>query len=237
MYISLFTFLTLLTPSLSSPFQPPTSFQSPMSPSSPTIYFAYGSNLWLHQMHLRCPSSTYIGLARLSGFKWLINTRGYANIVETPHPTTSEGAKDEDEDGDEDEDEVWGMLYTLTPADEAQLDKNEGVPEAYTKELVRCEFWSAEETRGKIDVGRPMTDTRHVLVYIDRRRTTAGVPRAEYVYRMNRGIEDAVECGVPGGYVEGVVREFIPEDEVEGVEEFAKGQARGFRDESGVIKE
>ena len=128
------------------------------------------------------------------------------------------------------------MVYTLEKEDEERLDKNEGVPVAYTKEYLACEFWSAGAGRGKIDTSLPYTSTRDMLVYIDRMRTAAGEPHAEYVYRMNRGIEDALGCGVPEEYVEGVVRGYIPEDEVEGVEEFARGQARGFRDESGVIE-
>ncbi|KAL9584321.1 MAG: hypothetical protein Q9203_004702, partial [Teloschistes exilis] len=41
-----------------------------------TLYFAYGSNLWLHQMSLRCPSSVYVGVARLPNYRWIINARG-----------------------------------------------------------------------------------------------------------------------------------------------------------------
>ena len=31
-----------------------------------TVYFGYGSNLWLDQMRRRCPDSKYIGVASLS---------------------------------------------------------------------------------------------------------------------------------------------------------------------------
>jgi len=33
--------------------------------SSKTIYFAYGSNLWLDQMERRCPESKFIGIGLL----------------------------------------------------------------------------------------------------------------------------------------------------------------------------
>lgn len=46
-------------------------------------YFAYGSNLRDAQMAARCPDSRKIGLARLRGYRWIITTRGYANIVES----------------------------------------------------------------------------------------------------------------------------------------------------------
>ncbi|XP_014553962.1 hypothetical protein COCVIDRAFT_106213 [Bipolaris victoriae FI3] len=195
--------------------------------SPPTLYFGYGSNLWLHQMSTRCPSSAYLGIARLDAYKWIINERGYANIVSaTPS------------------DHVYGLIFSLTPTDEHHLDKNEGVPLAYTKEHLPCTFWAGTSDR-KIDVTRPPSETeKSVLVYIDRKRVTEGVPREEYVYRMNRGIEDAVRCGVPEGYVRDFMRGFIPEDnggeeeggEEGGVGEFAKRQAAGFRDESGVIE-
>ncbi|EUC44014.1 hypothetical protein COCMIDRAFT_99394 [Bipolaris oryzae ATCC 44560] len=201
-----------------------------MSSDPPTLYFGYGSNLWLHQMSTRCPSSTYLGIARLDAYKWIINERGYANIIplaalssSTPH--------------------VYGLIFSLTPHDESRLDINEGVPLAYTKEYLPATFWSSSSSspNSKIDISLPPSETdKPVLVYIDRKRVTEGKPREEYVYRMNRGIEDAVKCGVPEEYVRGVMRAFIPEDDggKEGGEmgEFAKRQAAGFRDESGVIE-
>lgn len=137
---------------------------------------------------------------------------------------------------------MYGMVYALTPSDEAHLDKNEGVPIAYTKELLACDFWSAGEPAGpldphqKIDTTADPTATRDMLVYIDRRRVRPDEPRKEYVYRMNRGISDAVKVGVPEKYVDEVMRKYIPDDEGEdGMEGFAKEQAARFRDESGVF--
>ncbi|KAI2469785.1 hypothetical protein F4781DRAFT_431001 [Annulohypoxylon bovei var. microspora] len=56
--------------------------------SNEVLYFAYGSNLSPTQMHDRCPSSPPVGLAHLSGWTWLINERGYANIVEDHTPAS-----------------------------------------------------------------------------------------------------------------------------------------------------
>ena len=59
---------------------------------------------------------------------------------------------------------------------------------------------------------------------------------------MNRGIEDAVKCGVPEEYVHQIMRTYIPvdddeEDEERGnMAEFARGQAERFKDESGVLE-
>ena len=149
-----------------------------MAKSNITIYFGYGSNLWRQQMEQRCPHSEYKGVARLNDYKWLINERGYANVVETSrHTTEMQGlslpsAKVY-------EDEVWGLVYTLQHSDEA--------PSA---------------------------------------------PKREYIYRMNKGIDDAVDEGVPEKYVEKVMRKFIPESGVEeDVVEVARKQAVEFEGE------
>jgi gamma-glutamylcyclotransferase len=202
---------------------------APDLPPNTTIYFGYGSNLWLHQMHLRCPNSTYLGIARLNDYKWIINERGYANVVELPSATSPSSQSDFST-------VVFGLVYALDPTDEAALDKNEGVPVAYTKEHLTVDFWAGRREQW-IDVDARPSREVEMLVYIDRKRVKEDSPREEYVIRMNRGIVDALEVGVPKGYVRDVMRRFIREDEDEdgGVEEFAKEQARGFKDESGVF--
>jgi hypothetical protein len=41
----------------------------------------------LKQMVKRCPSARYLGVANLPGYRWQINERGYANIVEASAET------------------------------------------------------------------------------------------------------------------------------------------------------
>jgi ABC-type Mn2+/Zn2+ transport system ATPase subunit/gamma-glutamylcyclotransferase (GGCT)/AIG2-like uncharacterized protein YtfP len=74
-----------------------------------TIHFGYGSNLGKAQMKKRCPEHTELGRATLTGYRWFINKRGFANI------TVSPGAV------------VEGFLYALSAADVASLDEAEGV--------------------------------------------------------------------------------------------------------------
>ena len=178
-----------------------------------TSYFGYGSNLWLHQMSLRCPSSTYIGVARLQNYRWIINSRGYANIIASSTPT----------------DEVYGFVYTLTSTDEDRLDINEGVPYAYTKEILKAEFWSLDSLLSDLPQGGNEVD---LLVYIDRNRTEADKPKQEYIYRMNMGIADALSKGVPKDYIDQVLRKFIPEEAASGTQELAHKQALQFEDEA-----
>ncbi len=217
-----------------------------------TLYFAYGSNLSLTQMSLRCPHSTYKSLALLRHWRWIINARGYANIVPShssssttsnsfpsasasasASTSTSASAAKHDNDNDEeegiaDDDVVYGLLYALTPTDEAQLDINEGVPFAYQKFLLDVEVLGSgvdgnddddgQTTQEEVAAQRPQAELTgqvkkvKALIYIDDKRIVEGVPRSEYVGRMNRGIEDAVRRGMPVGYVRGVLRRFIPED-------------------------
>jgi gamma-glutamylcyclotransferase (GGCT)/AIG2-like uncharacterized protein YtfP len=74
-----------------------------------TLYFAYGSNMAVSQMRQRCPGFRRLGKASLSGYKWIITTRGYANIVADEYAT------------------VEGILYELSCGDEEALDRYEGV--------------------------------------------------------------------------------------------------------------
>ncbi|KAF2437930.1 hypothetical protein P171DRAFT_424878 [Karstenula rhodostoma CBS 690.94] len=195
----------------------------PSQPPNTTLYFAYGSNLSLSQMHTRCPTSTYLGIARLTGYTWLINQRGYANIVEATSPTQDPPPPAASEPEEKEEKEVYGLVYALPPASLASLDISEGVPTAYTKERQRVSFWASPAPDSPARVARdyaaarvdttaqPPTETEvEMLVYIDRRRVGAGKPREEYVGRMERGVGDAVGLGVPRAYVEGVVRRFVP---------------------------
>ncbi|KAH8798873.1 hypothetical protein F5882DRAFT_394766 [Hyaloscypha sp. PMI_1271] len=169
------------------------------SQQPPRLYFAYGSNLSLSQMASRCPTSTYHALGILHNYKWIIGPRGYANVVSsrpTPHS--------------QQEDLVYGLLYTLQPADEALLDRAEGVPRSYTKHVLDVEL---------VVPGKEGKERVKALVYVDEVRTGTGVCKEEYVARMNRGIRDAVAKGMPRSYVEGVLRKWVRDVEVADGEE------------------
>lgn len=165
-------------------------------------------------MTLRCSSSKYLGVGRLSGYRWIINDRGYANVVSSANT----------------EDAVYGLIYDLTSSDERSLDANEGVPYAYSKEMLLVDFWASKDGDSPVDVTKD-GEKRDLLVYIDRNRTTDHKPKAEYIYRMNQGIEDGLKAGIPEDYVEQALRQFIPEKVSEEVKALAIKQASGFEDE------
>lgn len=80
-----------------------------MTNASKRYYFAYGSNMDQAQMNQLCPKAVLVGIARLPGCRFIINTRGVATVVpETPS-------------------EVYGILWIITKVDEQALDKHEGV--------------------------------------------------------------------------------------------------------------
>lgn len=202
-----------------------------MSQIQDTLYFAYGSNLSSTQMKMRCPVSVPVGLGHLPGWTWIINQRGYANVVqdlaataaaeEEADPMTILDAEAHDHASvpTEPAPGVYGVLYTLPPADEVVLDVCEAVPtdeemetpgfvpKAYEKVMLNVEVIKASE--GLLP---PETSEKQVpaLVYVDYHRIEADRPKDEYVGRMNQGIDEARrDWGLPEWYIEKVMRPFI----------------------------
>ncbi|KAG8858548.1 hypothetical protein FRB96_005220 [Tulasnella sp. 330] len=198
-------------------------------PATQTLCFGYGSNIWLQQMRQRCPESTYLGVARLPSYRWIINERGYANVVHcvgATSPNLSESILGYEAE----EYEVYGLVYALSTSDEARLDINEGVPLSYEKEYLKVQFWPSSGGEVWVDVTKGAVE-REVLVYVNEKAVTDSAPKAEYVYRMNMAIKDGLKMGIPGEYVRKVMRKFIPEMEDESLKEVAGKQALLFQDE------
>ena len=78
------------------------------------LYFAYGSNLFLDQMKVRCPDSEVVKSFILNNYRLVFRT--VADIEE------SKGSK------------VPGVIFKISKKDEFSLDKYEGVPTLYRKE-------------------------------------------------------------------------------------------------------
>ena len=81
-------------------------------------YIAYGSNLNVGQMRMRCPHATILGTANLKGWELLFKgskTGSYLTIEE------SEGGT------------VPVVIWEVTATDEAALDRYEGFPNFYYK--------------------------------------------------------------------------------------------------------
>ena len=77
------------------------------------LYIAYGSNLSVEQMDFRCPDATIVGAATLSDWKLVFRT--HADIE------PCEGSS------------VPVLVWSITEADERNLDRYEGYPNYYIK--------------------------------------------------------------------------------------------------------
>jgi hypothetical protein len=173
-------------------------------------------------MATRCPGSSYVGRAVLPDYRWQINERGYANIL--PSPGSS----------------VHGLVFELgvdpssSSSDEARLDRSEGVHNgAYTKKMCAVVLYPARRrvktsrAAAQLERGDPVGGVSareglprvedDVLVYLSDEFVRPGSPRNEYVDRINNGVRDAVEMGVPAAYFTNVVREWVPERAASGV--------------------
>ena len=95
------------------------------------------------------------------------------------------------------------------------------------------DFWSSEKAQKvEIAVGSNGGSVKkELLVYIDRKRTKDASPKKEYMHRINMGVGDAVELGIPQSYVDDVVRNIIPAAEDESAKPLAEKQALKFEDE------
>ncbi len=114
--------------------------------------FAYGSNLCAAQMAPRCPEALEDGAVELAGWRLIINGRSVATLVPEP------GAR------------VFGLIWRLTPACEASLDRHESVAKGV--------YRKAELEAG----GAP------ALVYLAA-DTDHGAPREVYLERILRAAE------------------------------------------------
>lgn len=84
------------------------------------LYIAYGSNLNLPQMERRCPTATVAGKSEIKGYELLF--RGVATV-------------EPKKDGS-----VPVLLWNIEPWDEMALDRYEGWPHLYRKEMMEVEL-------------------------------------------------------------------------------------------------
>jgi hypothetical protein len=90
-----------------------------------TIYAAYGSNLNLEQMGFRCPYAKVIGSGVLPGYQLLFRG-GDGGAVATVEPKKGSS--------------VPVLLWEITSRDEEALDRYEGWPRLYRKEIVAVKY-------------------------------------------------------------------------------------------------
>ncbi len=85
-------------------------------------YIAYGSNLNREQMAQRCPDAKVVGTGEIKDYELLF--RGNRNgAVATVEPKKGES--------------VPVLIWEISPRDEVNLDRYEGYPRLYGKEILR----------------------------------------------------------------------------------------------------
>ena len=88
-------------------------------------YIAYGSNLNVGQMRMRCPHATILGTANLKGWELLFKgskTGSYLTIEECEGGT------------------VPAVIWEVAATDEAALDRYEGFPNFYYKRDIKLQY-------------------------------------------------------------------------------------------------
>ena len=129
-------------------------------------YIAYGSNLNVPQMRMRCPSARRIGTSELKGYELLFKgskTGSYLTVEKKPGRSVPVG--------------VW----EVTQADEKALDRYEGFPNFYYKKELTLPIKGIRT--GKVR-------KRRVFVYIMHENRSIGIPSISYMQTCIQGYDD-----------------------------------------------
>ncbi|MDD4290251.1 MAG: gamma-glutamylcyclotransferase [Patescibacteria group bacterium] len=131
------------------------------------FYFAYGSNMDLDRMILRCGERNFVGFSNsyLNDFKFYFYNRGYANIK--PQQSSI----------------VYGVLYKINKNCFDALDKAEGYPNLYQRQIVK--------------IINPM-GIFDAHVYIVKNDNSIGVPSKSYFDTVIKG---ASQYALPKNYI------------------------------------
>lgn len=134
------------------------------------LYFAYGSNLDRALMRANCPTAKPLGIAMLDNHRFVIAACGYASVQ--PRVGSS----------------VHGVLWQITPRDEAALDRYESVA-------------TGLYDRATLPVRR-QGERRNVLIYVACARGL-GRPKPGYLERV---VTAARDWRMPDTHVSAIAR-------------------------------
>ena len=143
---------------------------------SKTLYIAYGSNLNLQQMAFRCPTAKVIGASKIKDYELLFRGSRHSAVA-TVEPC--KGGR------------VPVLLWTLKEKDLQTLDRYEGYPHFYRKEILDVEL------NGK---------TISAMVYIMNDGHPFGSPSDYYLNAIMEGYKSA---GFDTEYLEQAVEKSI----------------------------
>jgi gamma-glutamylcyclotransferase (GGCT)/AIG2-like uncharacterized protein YtfP len=142
-------------------------------------YFAYGSDLDLLQMQLRCPEAQFVSTAKVDGYRVCFPRRSYIRdcAIISIEPAIGES--------------VWGALYELDGTDIQRLDEREGFDKKRDRGL---------NQRNRITVRVEGSDDRPVVaeVYVAVPTVSPGLPSPQYIGYL---VAAAAECGLPKSHL------------------------------------
>ncbi len=120
-------------------------------------YVAYGSNLNVRQMKMRCPGATILGTAKLKDYELLFKgskTGSYLTIEQKKGST------------------VPVVICEVTESDEKSLDRYEGYPIFYYKKEMKLQYKGIRTGKRR---------TVNAFVYIMHEENPVGVPSIYYM--------------------------------------------------------
>ena len=144
------------------------------------LNFAYGANMNVSAMALRCPRSRFLGRARLAGHRFFLTAAGYASVKPDPRAT------------------VHGILWDLALGDDRKLDRFEEISRGLYK---KKQLPILRETHGAVNalvyIGRstwPSQPARDYLANIVTAARDLRLPLAyiAYLESLGRVAPDAV---------------------------------------------
>lgn len=124
-------------------------------------YIAYGSNLNLKQMKMRCPDSKLIGTGMLDNYQLLFRSNNRHNAVATIEPCPGE--------------KVPVGLFEISERDEKYLDIYEGFPNLYTKKYMTIQSQNIKD---------------EAMVYVMNDGFDYGIPSQYYLDIIKQGYKD-----------------------------------------------
>ena len=128
-------------------------------------YIAYGSNLNVRQMKMRCLGATILGTANLKGWELLFKgskTGSYLTIEQKADGT------------------VPVVIWEVTPSDEQALDRYEGFPNFYYKKDLKVQYKGIRTGKRRIV---------NAFVYIMHEDRPIGVPTNFYMRTCLEGYD------------------------------------------------
>lgn len=107
------------------------------------LYCAYGSNLNLDQMEMRCPTAKKLGVGKVKGYELLFKGDMH-NAFATIEQNT--------------EAEVDVLLWEIKAADERRLDCYEGYPSFYIKEMIPVQLEDGSIAEAMVYIMNPQNE-------------------------------------------------------------------------------